>query len=73
VRNIAGVLLAIGRGDAPVEWTTQLLALRDRKQGGITAPPQGLYFVRADYPAQFVLPQLPIAGDVRRDHLKTAT
>lgn len=55
VRNIAGVLIAIGRGHAPVEWTTQLLALRDRKQGGVTAPPQGLYFVRADYPAQFEL------------------
>jgi tRNA pseudouridine38-40 synthase len=55
VRNIAGVLLAIGRGQAEADWTTQLLALRDRKQGGITAPPQGLYFVRADYPAHFEL------------------
>ncbi|MBK1694069.1 tRNA pseudouridine(38-40) synthase TruA [Chromatium weissei] len=60
VRNIAGVLLAIGRGQAEVEWTTQLLALRDRKQGGVTAPPQGLYFIRADYPAHFALPQLAI-------------
>ncbi len=57
VRNIAGVLIAIGRGDAPVEWTGELLAVRDRRLGGVTAPPQGLYFVRADYPAAFRLPQ----------------
>jgi tRNA pseudouridine38-40 synthase len=53
VRNIVGVLLAIGRGEAPVDWTRELLELRDRTRGGVTAPPQGLYFVRADYPAEF--------------------
>jgi len=57
VRNIVGVLLAIGRGEAPVQWTRELLMLRDRTRGGVTAPPQGLYFVRADYPAEFALPQ----------------
>jgi tRNA pseudouridine38-40 synthase len=57
VRNIVGVLLSIGRGDAPVEWTQELLAVRDRTRGGVTAAPQGLYFVRADYPAEFGLPQ----------------
>jgi tRNA pseudouridine38-40 synthase len=56
VRNIAGVLMAIGRGQAPIEWTRDLLDLRDRRLGGMTAPPQGLYFVRADYPAEFALP-----------------
>lgn len=56
VRNIAGVLLAIGRGEAPVTWTRDLLELRDRTRGGVTAPPQGLYFVRADYPPEFGLP-----------------
>lgn len=59
VRNIAGVLLAIGRGDRPVSWMPQLLALRDRTRGGVTAPPQGLYFVRAEYPPRFRLPQRP--------------
>lgn len=62
VRNIAGVLLAIGRGDAPVSWTRDLLAARDRTLGGVTAPPQGLYFVRADYSPDFGLPQLETAG-----------
>jgi tRNA pseudouridine38-40 synthase len=56
VRNIAGVLMAIGRGDAPVGWTTELLALRDRTRGGVTAPPHGLYLARVDYPVQFGLP-----------------
>lgn len=59
VRNIVGVLLAIGRGEAPVDWTQELLAVRDRTRGGVTAPPQGLYFVRVDYPAEFDLPKAP--------------
>lgn len=49
VRNIMGVLLAIGRGDQPVEWAGEVLASRDRNQGGVTAPGAGLYFVRAVY------------------------
>jgi len=58
VRNIAGVLIAIGRQEASVDWTRELLDLRDRTLGGVTAPPQGLYFVRADYPERFTLPQV---------------
>jgi tRNA pseudouridine38-40 synthase len=58
VRNIAGVLVAIGRSDAPTDWTAELLAVRDRTLGGVTAPPQGLYFVRVDYPEEFGLPQV---------------
>jgi len=57
VRNIAGVLMAIGQGDQPVSWVRELLRLRDRRHGGVTAPPQGLYFLRADYPAGFDLPR----------------
>lgn len=57
VRNIAGVLMAIGRGEAPASWVHELLAIRDRARGGVTAPPQGLYFVRADYAESFGLPQ----------------
>lgn len=61
VRNIAGVLLAVGRGEAAPSWTRELLEVRDRTQGGVTAPPGGLYFVRADYPERFALPQREVA------------
>jgi tRNA pseudouridine38-40 synthase len=57
VRNIAGVLLTIGRGEASVQWVRELLGIRDRTRGGITAPPQGLCFIRADYAPDFALPQ----------------
>jgi tRNA pseudouridine38-40 synthase len=56
VRNIAGVLIAIGRGDAPVEWAGEVLERRDRTAGGVTAMPDGLYLDRIEYPAAFDLP-----------------
>jgi tRNA pseudouridine38-40 synthase len=56
VRNIVGVLLAIGRGDASADWTGELLSLRDRRRGGITAPAHGLYLARVDYPSNYGLP-----------------
>lgn len=53
VRNIAGVLIEIGKGERPAEWVAELLALRDRKRGGVTAPPHGLYFTGVGYPAEY--------------------
>lgn len=60
VRNIAGVLIAIGKGDRPVAWCKELLEVRDRKLGGVTAPPHGLYFVSVDYPPQFGIDPAPV-------------
>jgi tRNA pseudouridine38-40 synthase len=57
VRNIAGVLMSIGRGDEAVSWVRELLESRDRTRGGVTAPAHGLYFVRADYPVELGLPR----------------
>lgn len=59
VRNIVGVLLAIGQGKADVGWAAEVLASRDRTLGGVTAPPDGLYFVDAGYPDGFDLPRDP--------------
>jgi tRNA pseudouridine38-40 synthase len=56
VRNIAGVLMAIGRLDQPESWASDVLGLRDRALGGVTAPPQGLYLVGVEYPPEFGLP-----------------
>jgi tRNA pseudouridine38-40 synthase len=60
VRNIAGVLMAIGQGKAEPEWAREVLAARDRTLGGVTAPPDGLYFVDALYPEPFRLPRDPL-------------
>jgi tRNA pseudouridine38-40 synthase len=56
VRNLVGVLLAIGRGEQRVGWAAELLALRDRARGGVTAPAHGLYLVQVDYPPAYALP-----------------
>ena len=60
VRNIVGVLLAIGAGQHSPEWARQVLQARDRTQGGMTISPAGLYLVAVDYPAQFKLPRMPL-------------
>ena len=56
VRNIAGVLMAIGRGERAVEWAAEVLALRDRTLGGVTAPSDGLYLTRVEYPEGYRIP-----------------
>ena len=56
VRNIAGTLIAVGRGEQRAEWVAEALATRDRRAAGITAPPGGLYFLRIEYPLDFGLP-----------------
>lgn len=57
VRNFAGVLMTIGAGERPVEWVSEILAARDRRAGGVTAHPYGLYLVRVEYPEEYVLPE----------------
>lgn len=58
VRNIAGVLMAIGSGEQAVDWTKQVLETRDRTQAGITAAPHGLYFLDVNYSPDYNLPRL---------------
>ncbi len=61
VRNIAGVLMTIGAGEHEPEWAREILETRDRTQGGITAPPDGLYLTRVSYPERFGMPGIPPA------------
>jgi tRNA pseudouridine38-40 synthase len=61
-RNIAGLLIAIGRGDAPVEFAHQVLSGRDRTRNAATAAAAGLYLLAVRYPAAFGVPKPRLAG-----------
>jgi tRNA pseudouridine38-40 synthase len=56
VRNIAGLLSAIGQGDQDPGWARSVLKSKDRTQGGPTACAQGLYLWCVRYPRAFELP-----------------
>ena len=56
VRNIAGVLMAIGKDSQPICWAKEVLDARDRTLGGVTAPPEGLYLVNVTYEEKFNIP-----------------
>ena len=56
VRNIAGMLVAVGQGDRDPSWAAEVLAGRDRRLNGVTAPADGLYFWSVQYPDNFGLP-----------------
>lgn len=53
VRNIAGVLIAVGSGKKPSTWVKEVLLAKDRRLGAETAPPYGLYLVSVAYPKEF--------------------
>ncbi len=61
VRNIAGVLIDIGAGKRAPRWAGEVLATRDRRLGGVTAPPDGLCLVEVEYPARFALPRVTLS------------
>jgi tRNA pseudouridine38-40 synthase len=50
VRNLVGTLVDIGRGALSPDDMLRILAARDRTAAGPTAPPQGLFLVRVEYP-----------------------
>ena len=49
VRTIAGTLVEVGRGKRDPAWVADVIASRDRKQAGQTAPPQGLALLWVAY------------------------
>jgi len=56
VRNLVGTLLEVGMGARPVAWVAEVLASRDRRAAGPTAPAGGLYLAQVRYPDRFGLP-----------------
>ncbi len=57
VRNIAGCLLRIGKGEAEDGWLHAVLQARDRTAAAMTAEACGLYFMHVDYPDYPALPR----------------
>ncbi|MDP6466954.1 MAG: tRNA pseudouridine(38-40) synthase TruA [Pirellulaceae bacterium] len=51
VRNLVGTLVEVGKGKQSVEWPEEILAARDRRLAGPTAPPQGLYLLQVFFPS----------------------
>ncbi len=56
VRNIAGSLIAVGKGEQDLAWFRQMFEARDRNLADVTAPAAGLYFLQAWYEPRFKLP-----------------
>jgi tRNA pseudouridine38-40 synthase len=50
VRIIVGSLIEVGRGRQPVAWISEVMASGNRPLAGPTAPPEGLFLVRVEYP-----------------------
>jgi tRNA pseudouridine38-40 synthase len=69
VRNIAGLLIAVGKGDEPPEWARAVLEGRDRTRSAATAPAAGLYLWEVRYPGAFGLPVAAAAGPQTPDQL----
>jgi len=49
VRNMVGTLKLVGEGKWSLEDFQNAFEARDRRRGGVTAPPQGLYFIGVHY------------------------
>lgn len=58
VRNIVGVLVAIGAGDETPQWAEQVLESRDRTRGGVAAPAHGLTLIGVEYPEASGIPAI---------------
>jgi tRNA pseudouridine38-40 synthase len=65
VRNLAGLLIDVGTGDAAPAWASEVLESRDRRRGAMTAPPDGLYLRAIRYPSAFRLPGADASGTAR--------
>jgi tRNA pseudouridine38-40 synthase len=57
VRNIVGVLMRIGSGQAEIDWMREVLAAKNRQMACETANPTGLYLSHVTYPAPYLFPE----------------
>lgn len=64
VRMLVGTMTDIALGRRPLADMARLLARTDNSETSPPAPPQGLYFVRAEYPVDLFNLDLPAAGAV---------
>ncbi|WP_431026105.1 tRNA pseudouridine(38-40) synthase TruA [Halomonas sp. H5] len=60
IRNIAGALVAVGRGEQAETYLAELMTLKDRARGAVTAPACGLHFVDSLYDEAYGLPREPL-------------
>jgi tRNA pseudouridine38-40 synthase len=63
VRNIMGALYEVGTAQQAPGWIGSVLAAGDRTGAGVTAKPDGLYFMGARYPDAFRLPLHTVASE----------
>ena len=76
VRNIAGALIDVGSGKRKPEWIKEVLEAKSRASGGVTAPPDGLYFSGVCYPEALGLVRHEIFKDLpahARRHIPSET
>jgi tRNA pseudouridine38-40 synthase len=50
------VLMTVGAGEREPSWTKQVLEARERRAGGVTAAPDGLYLTSVTYPDAMKIP-----------------
>lgn len=55
VRAMVGTLLLIGKSRISLEEFSEILASKDRKKAGASVPPEGLFLVSVEYPAEIYL------------------
>lgn len=67
VRNIVGVLMEIGLGKREIEWTRELLVLKDRNAAAKTAVPNGLYLGAVYYPERYGIDKNPVFNQLPTD------
>jgi len=66
VRIIAGTIIKIGDGTWEPEIMKSILNAKDRTVAGPTAPPEGLYLERVDYPEKLLNHNWPIIYDSKK-------